>query len=316
MSAAVVVLACIGLPLPVLAEPGAPPRPSDPDAAAAQALFDEGRSLMKQGRPREACPKFEQSQELDPGLGTKFNLANCLEELDKLATAHALFLEVAEAARATGQKQRERVAQARADALEPRLPKLAILAPPGSNHELEVELDGVRQDQWGSPVPIDPGVHRVRASGPDLGEWSTEVRIPSDPALHQVLIPEAAETSFFASTNHKLALAALGVAVVGLGTASYFTVRALDQKARAEDAGCRGKQCPTPAGVDLRHQASNAGTLATVGVGIGAIGLAAAAAFLWIVPEPGSERPAEGATLELTPVVAPGVGALLLGASF
>jgi hypothetical protein len=54
--------------------------PNDDTAARttrAQALFDEGRALLMQGRPAEACPKLEESQQLDPGLGTQFNLADC-----------------------------------------------------------------------------------------------------------------------------------------------------------------------------------------------------------------------------------------------
>ena len=311
-------LSVLALPASVMAEPKAKPQAVDADTAAAQALFEQGRALMKQGRPREACPKFWESQRLEPGLGTQFNLANCLEQLGKLASAQELFTDVADAARATGQSERERVARARADALEPRLTKLAILVPAGSSPELKVALDGVplKAAEWGSPVPIDPGAHRLRASGPGLSEWSTDLDIPADGAVHQVLIPDGAESSFFTPLNHKLALAALGVAVVGFGAASYFTVHALSQKEEADAAGCQGKQCPTQQGVDLRHQASSAGDLATVSVGVGVAGLAAAAALLWIVPKPGSENAEESATLELTPVVAPGVGALLLGASF
>src|SRR5262245_31616174 len=36
--------------------------------AAAEALFNQGRDLMSAGKFSEACPKFEASQQLDPGL--------------------------------------------------------------------------------------------------------------------------------------------------------------------------------------------------------------------------------------------------------
>jgi hypothetical protein len=317
-SATFALLACLALPSRVLAEPNTKSRASDPEVAAAQKLFEEGRALMKKGQPGEACPKFQESQHLDPGLGTQFNLANCLEQLGKLASAHALFTEVADAARASGQVEREQVARARADEVEPRLTKLAILVPAGSSGELKVVRDGVpvAQAEWGSAVPVDPGIHRVRASGPDLEQWTTDIDVPSDGAVHQVMIPNGVEESFLTPLNHKLALAAAGLAVVGLGAATYFSLHAVAQKNEADAAGCQGQTCPTQQGVDLRHQASRAGNLATLSMTVGVVGLATAAALLWVVPELGHENAPESASLELMPVAAPGVGALLLGGSF
>src|SRR5215212_4797523 len=97
-----------------------------PNAAAARALFGEGRKLAAQGKYREACPKFEESLRLDPGMGTQFNLADCLEHTGRTATAWAQFLDVAAAARAAAQSERERVARERAAALEPKLSRLTI----------------------------------------------------------------------------------------------------------------------------------------------------------------------------------------------
>ena len=70
------------------------------NVAAAEALFERGRELMAQRRVKEACPLFEESQRLDAGIGTQFNLAACYEAAGRFASAYTLFLEVAEAARA------------------------------------------------------------------------------------------------------------------------------------------------------------------------------------------------------------------------
>ena len=62
------------------AEPKLPAHGASPaDRAAAQALFEQGRDLMARDRAEEACPRFEESQRLDSGLGTQFHLATCYE---------------------------------------------------------------------------------------------------------------------------------------------------------------------------------------------------------------------------------------------
>jgi serine/threonine-protein kinase len=40
------------------------------DKAAAEALFDHGVRLMKQNNFAEACPKLEESDRIDPAVGT------------------------------------------------------------------------------------------------------------------------------------------------------------------------------------------------------------------------------------------------------
>src|SRR4051812_4594743 len=97
------------------------------DPAAAQALFDEAMALMKADKFAEACPKLEASLRLDPAMGTEFNLAGCLERQGQLAKAWAHFVNVADAARAAKQHEREKGARQRAQALEPRLPRLTVV---------------------------------------------------------------------------------------------------------------------------------------------------------------------------------------------
>jgi tetratricopeptide (TPR) repeat protein len=316
------------------ASPSDAPHASPTDIAAAQALFEEGRALMARERPEDACPKFEESQRLDPGLGTEFNLASCYEKLGKLASAYALFTEVEATARATGQGQREEVARARADAVKPKLTKLAIVVPAGSAGKLRVDRDGteIGEAEWGFPVPVDPGPHHVQAFGNSVGVWSRDIDVPADGAVHQVEVPSADRESGSPNVWHRgWVLGAAAIGVVGLGTGSFFALRAISQKNAADAAGCQDRECPTQHGVDLRSNAHETGNLATLGMGIGLAGIAAAA-LLWWLPVFSSDAQKDDAQkddarkddarkdnatqLTLTPVALPGNGGLLLHARF
>ena len=57
------------------------------DKAAAEALFDQGVRLMKQNNFAEACPKLEESDRIDPAVGTLLYLGECYERVGKTASA-------------------------------------------------------------------------------------------------------------------------------------------------------------------------------------------------------------------------------------
>jgi len=160
------------------------------DSAAARALFAEGRSLVEDERYAEACPKFEESLRLDHGMGTQFNLAHCWEKLGRTASAWALFLDVAAAAKAGNQQQREAAARERAKALEARLTRLRIDVP-NAPAEAKIERDGqdVGKAAWGMAVPVDPGTHVIRVSAPGKNTWSDEIEVPATSRTFSVTVP-------------------------------------------------------------------------------------------------------------------------------
>jgi hypothetical protein len=277
--------------------------PSPADRSAAQALFDEGRELMEQGRAADACPRFEESERLEPGLGTRFHLATCYEALGKLASAHALFLDVAAEAAQRKQAEREKVARERARALEPRLSRLSIEVPFASSPALRVERDGavVGSAQWGLPVPVDPGVHRVNASAPGRDPWAAEVTVPSEAGVTRVNVPPLAEHSepFFAPLSRKVGLAALGVGAGTLALGGVFAAQAISKKNASDREGCSDQTCPSPAGLSLRREALAAGDRATWAMGLGLASVGAAAVLFWVWP---TEDDAEQTDVELSPV--------------
>lgn len=106
-----------GTTLTLLCAFAASARAEDHPVARAKALFLEGRALARDGNFADACPKFDESARLDPGIGTQFNLADCWEHTGKRDRARELFLDVASRAHDLGQLDREEAARARAAAL-------------------------------------------------------------------------------------------------------------------------------------------------------------------------------------------------------
>lgn len=158
--------------------------------AAAQTLFDEARKLTAAGSYTEACPKFEESQKLDPGFGTAFYLADCWQHIGRTASAWALYHEVADGTKAAGQVDRSAVAKARATVLEGSLSKLSIaVAEPVP--DLRVERNGtvVGKALWGSSVPVDPGEHKIVATAPGRKRWEKTILVRPDGGHEALTIP-------------------------------------------------------------------------------------------------------------------------------
>jgi hypothetical protein len=166
------------------------PAAAQSDSAAARALFSEGRQLMGAEKYAEACPKFEESLRLDPGMGTQFNLAHCWEKLGRTASAWALFLDVAAAARAGNQAERETAAKERAAALEPKLTRLRVVVPePAPEAKVFRDDQEVGRAAWGTAMPVDPGDHVIRVTAAGKKEWTQDVKVPPTSRTFSVTVP-------------------------------------------------------------------------------------------------------------------------------
>lgn len=165
-------------------------------AAVAEALYRQARDLMAAGKYDEACPKFAESQRLDPATGTLLNLAACHEKQGKLATAWLEYSDAQMAARRDAREDRVEYARSRAQELEPRLSRLTLaLAPGADDPALGIELDGasVGRAVVGAATPVDPGRHTVRVSAPGKKPWSASVEIAA--AEQQSLVIPPLETA-------------------------------------------------------------------------------------------------------------------------
>jgi hypothetical protein len=139
-----------------------------------------------------ACPKFEASLKLDPGLGAILNLADCYEKNGQTASAWAEFREASAAARASGSKDREDLARQRAAALEPKLSRLTIVV---GKQSAQVTRDGTSVDSaaFGTAMPVDPGKHVIEATATTAssgGPSETTVRSPCPTASMSIRRPD------------------------------------------------------------------------------------------------------------------------------
>ncbi len=268
--------------------------------------YDEAERLMGQGKIADACPKYAESQRLDPQLGTLLHLADCLEQNGQTASAWASFREASELAEKKGDTRRA-LAEQRIQALVPRLSKLQINVPAGSDVHVERDSIVVGNTLWSAPVPTDPGPHTITASAPGRRSWTGTAVVKADgsttvidvPVLEKE-VPTSPETSVApagaAATTQKddssqkgggignrwPALVAGGVGIVGVGIGTVFGLKSMSKHDDAEEH-CNGNQC-TAEGVALRDDALAAGNVSTVAFIVGGVGLAAGVTLWFTLP--------------------------------
>jgi hypothetical protein len=287
----------------------------------AEHLFDDAKVMAEKGNYTEACPKLEESQRLDPALGTQFNLADCYEHVGRTASAWQLFNEVAIAARAAGKAPREQAARARMATLDPRLARVKVIAPATAGLEVRIDAHALTPAELESSYAVDPGAHTVTASANERKPWTgqvtgkpsatTEVRVPElevvvAPALDLGMAPEPR-----GGTQRTIALIVGGVGIAGLAVGGVAGVMAIskhdDAKARCEDP----KRCPDAESAALWTDATSAGTVSTIGFVAGGVALAGAA-VLWFTAPSGASSPSSRASWRVAPSVAANGGGLFV----
>lgn len=297
-STAVQVCAYALLFVPMLCPNEAAAQPTG-GAALARALFTEGRELVAQGNYPQACPKFEESLRLDPGIGTQFNLADCWEHLGRTASAWALFLDTAAAAQAAVQPERADVARARALALEPSLPRL-VLHVTTTTPPAQITLDGavMGEPTWGTPIPVDPGPHaitwrestgvtgarqvEVLAGGHLLVDIPEAVSPPSTPAGAPPRAEPRADVAAVddGDSRRTWALALGAVGILGLGVGTGYTVAFHSANGAAEAICPERRDCApgdTARWQDHVDDAETARRNLFIGFGVGTLAAAGAA---------------------------------------
>lgn len=278
-------------------------------SAEAEALFRDGRALIKRNQLAAGCDKLAASERLESSVGTLLNLGDCREKLGRLASAWAAFRKAeAMAKRAGGDDKRQAEAGRRAAALEPRLPNLVIEVPHAVDGLVVRRGDEVVDPaQWSTPLPMDPGSYTIIAEAPGYEPWRQTVTIApankrqviSVPALERAAVAAApAPAPVVAVTREPRPITqrgtwsaarriSVGLAIAGagaLGTGIYFGVHSKHLEDQS-DQRCPSTVCADPEGLRLNDQAKTAASRANI-LYVAGGAVAATAVVLWLIGAP------------------------------
>jgi hypothetical protein len=302
---------------------GAPLRAQAGDASViAEALFRSGRDLMAEGRYAEACPKFAESERVDPKPGTLINLALCHEKTGHTASAWAEYLEAAGRAHRAGQLEREAVARRHASELEPTLPHVVIDADPSYGGQVVLDDRPLGPGAFGTPIPMDPGTHVVSASAPGKKTFSESFTISQELRTRTLHVPALDPSDALTAPHAAVALVpretpiepppqppgtdsrrtwglvagGAGLALVGVG--AFFGLRAFSERKTA-DAECDAMSC-TQLGLHAIDSMRVAEAISTIA---SAAGIAALGGGAYLLLSAKSHTGHQASTLRLGPSI-------------
>ena len=338
----------------IIAGPAAA-QPSPHAKAAAEALFNEGRVLMGEGKFAKACEKFEASNDFDPSVGTQLNLGVCREQNGQPAVAWEVFRGAAELASATSDG-RESYARERMGIVAKELHFVVIeVADQDVVEGLQVHLDDapVPAATWNRPLIVAAGEHVVRATAPERVAFEARVdastpgeearvaipllalpavtepvaTVPEPVAMEPLAPPADSEPPM--PMKRKLALGSGAVGVVGLAFSGVLGLSASGMYQEAEDgyalveevcqqSGAMSAECITERESNQadRDAARSRANLATATAVIG-IAAVTAGVILWYTTPPAAQEAATPtAATRIAPLLGRDVAGLTLHTSF
>ncbi|MEO8840685.1 MAG: tetratricopeptide repeat protein [Kofleriaceae bacterium] len=286
-------------------------------ADKADEVFKQAKKLMAEKKYAEACPKFEKSYQMDPGIGGQLNVGKCYEEWGKLGKAYRAYSEALKKAEDTNDNRAEKIKKLVAQ-LEPQVPRLVIHVPPDAETTgLQVAIDGVSitVEELAKPQLVDPGPKQVEYA---LGSGARKTKIvpverggtseitlelpkttaSSEPAKHTDVVvtpkPDPDTTEVADDTGHGQRVAGIaiaGVGVVGLAVGSYLALSARGTYNDALSAHCMNMTNACDAqGLTDTHDARSRANTATIIFSVGVAATVAGIVVYVIAPKAASNE--------------------------
>jgi hypothetical protein len=274
--------------------------------SVAQALFEEGKKALMAKDYETACAKLRESDRIKHKVSARVNLASCEEKRGRVATAWRVYQDVL--AELPVEDRTRPAIKATIDDLEGRLPRLTLTLAPGAPAGTTVH-EGSAILGYGKPQPLDPGEHHLVVAAPRRTAKTMEVALAEGKITALVVVPGAADeaAAVVAPTSEPSVVAEPlprdtttsaaegaspgpwitgGIGVAGF-IASIATGAVLLHDKSIADAHCTDGPPPTcrdQTGLDAGRGVRTLGPATTVGLVIGAVGVAAGGVWLGLRP--------------------------------
>jgi len=256
-----------------------------PNDDQADALFEQGKTLEKDGKASEACGKYEQALKLNANaIGIILNVARCDQNARKYASAYKLFTDARDRAREQNLPDQLKAAEEHIAQVEENVAHLGLgfAEPPTEDTKIVVGDEVVPISQIGD-VLVDEGQISIEVSRPGRVAYETKVTIAK--GEHKAIaIPALALPVTVKSGRHTFGMIVTfsGGAVAVTGVVLGLFARSEYNDAFSTTAGyCMpGTLLCGPRGQPKVESARTLGDVGTA-VGIGGLVVAGVGAYLW-----------------------------------
>lgn len=261
--------------------------PSPADVTEAKARFEKGANLFKADKFAEAIEEFRASYARVNSPNSHLYVARCLVKLNKLVEAYLEYEKVAAEAAGAGEKyaQTGETAKTERDELNAKLAMVSVtVSTPEPGAKLTVGGTEVPQDRWGSPFPAMPGNVEVRLEAAGKPAATQSVSAAAGESKSATIAFAAPETGDGQDGGKKgggmsgMRIGSFVAAGVGVAGFALFAIEGSASQSTYDQLkkDCGTSPCPADRADDIDKGKSQQ-MLANIGLGIGAVGIAAGA---------------------------------------
>lgn len=143
---------------------------------------------MEAGELEQACPRFAQSQALDPNTATLLNLAHCYERAERWTRAWVTYRAAGRLALSQGRQERVETAMTRAENLLAGRATLELIAT-GARPRVQLDDIELAPEDLGVPIPVAAGAHTLRATMKGKRSWRGQVVVEEGAHIEHALEP-------------------------------------------------------------------------------------------------------------------------------